>query len=1659
MKAPRPSVCAALVFALAWPLAGALSAEPTSESSIAPGELGAAAQRHYQGDGIGIEPTVEGAHLRARLQKLEAAATRDGLWLTSTEKTPALGSTQPFRIRAASVGRLSETTAPASLADTGEVRVTQDKALWLRPGLVEEYSVSVDGVRQDFVVLARPAGAGAELRVRFDVSGATVASAAYGARLTLGGAGREIAYSRLHVTDATGRTLGARMEVDAANRLSVVVNDAAASYPVRIDPTFSDADWVSLNSGVPGAYGVTSPNIKAIAVDGSGNLYVGGIFTAIGAVAANRVAKWDGSNWSALGSGVGDFNSYVNAMAVLGNDLYVGGFFQTAGGVAAKYLAKWNGTAWSAMGTSPNSEVSAIVVSGTNLYIAGFFQSVSGTSAKGIARWNGSAWSALGSGLDGGSVRALAVSGTDVYAGGFFTSAGGAANTAYLARWNGSAWSALGSGVDDGVVALAVSGTDVYAGGVFTAAGGVADTDYLAKWNGSAWAALGTGVNSNVFSLAVSGTDLYVGGQFNQAGGVTAYNIAKWSGTAWSALSDGTGGPVYAIHAVSGGVLVGGLFGSVSGGNVAATAIAQWNGSAWSAYGSGFDGAVNAVAVLGSDVYVGGSFLSAPGVAAKYIARWNGTTWSAVGSGSGVGGVIRAMVVSGSDLYVGGDFQLVDGAACNRVAKWNGTTWSPLGLGVGDSFATVFALTMMGGDLYVGGDFNTAGSGFASNIAKWNGTTWSALGSGTNGDVLALSSSGSNVYAGGAFSTAGGTTVNRVARWNGSAWSALGTGLSSSGSVSALLADGGNVYVGGSFSAVSGVSASRIAKWNGSAWSALGAGMSGSVRVLSLHNGILYAGGFFFQADGIDVNAIAKWNGFVWQPMGSGVDGNVLALGINAANQMFVGGSFFLAGTTVSPYIAQANLGTVVPGPELSVSGSNRPISNGDVTPSILDGTDFGSATAHNAQITRTFAISSTGTQALTLNGSPLVQITGAAANDFKVITEPASSLAVGTSTSLIIAFDPTQPGPRTAVVSLSSDDASAAVFTFTITGEGLLTTQRTQTLTFAPPATVYLGQSPLALTAWSSSGLPVTLSVLSGPASISGNSLSLSNVGTVKVQATQAGNSSYKAATAVTRTLTVKANPTALTLINLNQIYDGTPRPVSTLGGSGPVTITYKNGTLYNDVVPFKAGSHSVKAVSGGVTKTGTLVIAKAPLYVTPEDKRRFVGQANPLPTVAYSGFVNGESTSVLTKLPTFTFGATTASPGGLYAITAKGATAENYSFIYRPGSLVVESFAGAYEALLLDSNPLPVGRLSLTVVANNKTFTGKLYAATEPAALSLSGPLLPDLANERLTGTVSVTPKGSVPYATTFTLPLTGNMLATVTRNALPFGTATDGRKLLALPASKTVAYSGAHTVVLDPALPATSTVPVGAGWATAKISTAGVIALAGQMGDGVPFTASLPPDMSSHPSYRLFVQPYLKARADAYLGGAFTLAPHPTLANRRYVALAGLTWRKTGLLADPSYRGGFGPVSTALTLDPWLPPVKATSTTFAVTLPSRLGLIGSNFTVAHSATGSAVNGNLPTRVAISSTNAVSVLLPVTTPANSTKWTTTLDVATGKFTGSFELVDGTQKRPVKFTGVLRQPPSSADPVIGDGNYLLPALTGAPSNEKVAGEVLFTRP
>lgn len=118
-------------------------------------EIGAAAGKQYQGDGLAVAATEEGARLHCVFQKLEGHATRDGLWLVSTTAGAPGGR---FRVTALAVGRTCGAVAP--LPGSGTVRAQDTLVRFERPGLTEEYSASLDGIRQDFVIAERPAGAG-----------------------------------------------------------------------------------------------------------------------------------------------------------------------------------------------------------------------------------------------------------------------------------------------------------------------------------------------------------------------------------------------------------------------------------------------------------------------------------------------------------------------------------------------------------------------------------------------------------------------------------------------------------------------------------------------------------------------------------------------------------------------------------------------------------------------------------------------------------------------------------------------------------------------------------------------------------------------------------------------------------------------------------------------------------------------------------------------------------------------------------------------------------------------------------------------------------------------------------------------------------------------------------------------------------------------------------------------------------------------------------------------------------------------------------------------------------------------------------------------------------------------------------------------------------
>lgn len=1000
-------------------------AAPTQAATIPWDQVGAKAQENYRGNGLSVLPGAGGAALRCVFQKLEGQVTQDGLSLSSTAE-PVAG--QPFRVMAQSVGRNGLGTL--LLASTGKVETRKSLARFLRPGLVEEYSVSADGVRQDFLVTERPAGLGV-LQMELAVAGATAEKERDGVQLVLTDSGRKLAYHRLKVTDARGQALKARMEVRSASRIGVVVEDAAAVYPIRIDPTFSDANWVSL--GVPLG---TDGFINAMIVDGADNLYVGGGFSSIGKTTAYSVARWDGTNWFALGD---EFDNgvigAVNAFALdSSGSLYVGGGFFDAGGTAANSIAKWDGSTWSTLGDGMASGVvNALEVDSLgNVYAGGEFSTAGTNTAHNVAKWDGTDWSPLGEGTDE-AVTSLQVDASgNLYAGGYFTTAG-VVTANSIAKWDGTDWSPLGAGMDDGVLTIKLDGSgNLYAGGYFMNAG-TAAASMIAKWDGTDWSVLGDGVNLEVHALVPdAGGGLYVGGAFSIASGVPANRVAYWDGTNWFDIGGTDSDPASAVLAMTsdnhGGIYIGGSFITVDGLSVGS--IAQRTGGAWRALGKGSDDALRALVADGSgNVYAGGYFTVLNGVSASHVAKWDGSAWSALGDG--VDGPVFALLLDGAgNLYAGGGFEMAGGNSATNVAKWDGTNWSSLGDGMDN---TVYALARnSSGTLYAGGEFENAGGSPASFIAQWNGMAWSPLGAGVNNSVRALAVDASDhLYAGGYFTSAAGGTVtaNYIAQWDGSSWSALASDLNDR--VFALAFDAsGNLYAGGDFTEACGVTVNYIAKWDGSTWAALGGGMDDAVRALAFDaDGNLYAGGYFYQAGGDYAYEVAQWSGSAWSALGSGMDDAVRALAVDSFGNLFLGGDFIYAGGTLSAYAAEYQFSA----PGISVANGTNTLED------LASIVEFG-AVPPGSNTFQSFTITNSGTMPLT---GISFSLTGPNAGEF-VVDDSATTnvLAPGEFTSFNVAFFPTNSGTLVAILRIYSNaGGDSSPFDIGLTGyiEGTL--------------------------------------------------------------------------------------------------------------------------------------------------------------------------------------------------------------------------------------------------------------------------------------------------------------------------------------------------------------------------------------------------------------------------------------------------------------------------------------------------------------------------------------------------------------------------------------------------------------------------------------------
>ncbi len=631
-------------------------------------------------------------------------------------------------------------------------------------------------------------------------------------------------------------------------------------------------------------------------------------------------ARWDGARWQRMGAGIDSGTPGVpsSAYAVRDfveyqGDLIAAGQFCCSGSQPVTNIARFDGSVWSQIGSGITGSVWAVAVFQGDLYAAGQFLSASGVAVKNIARWDGAQWHDVGGGLDAGfdpEVWALRVGPDDrLYAAGEFTTAGGA--TAHnIAAWDGASWSPVGPGLP-GPLNATVREVEWYQGRLYACSnfdlmpgGGL---DKVAVFDNGAWSSAGVFADSTiattVWALKVYGADLYAAGNIVDANGVSVERFARFDGTQWTYAGGVTGlsqvTSIFDLEVQGGQLRVGGNFTQAGlafdpGQPVVSNSVASFNGSGWESVGQGlgFNAAPKAAVMWNGKPVVVGPFTEAGSEYTGFApvgsgpVMLDGDRWVRLGLFTGSGRLNSATVFQG-DLVVAGVFSGVEGQAISGVARYDGSQWTGIGSG---GYGEGYVCAEYQGQLYVGG---------VGGVKRWNGTTFEFFAPQLFGAVLALHVHQGVLYIGGSMNS----TSNLVS-WDGTAQQTVGGGTN--GAVNALATFEGDLIVGGAFLSAGGVPANRLARWDGSAFREFG-GISGTVvNSLGVFQGALHASGNLIVPGLPPEKYLARWDGSAWAPLAGGVDGPAATiLADDAAGRLFAAGAMQRADGVPSWYFAE----------------------------------------------------------------------------------------------------------------------------------------------------------------------------------------------------------------------------------------------------------------------------------------------------------------------------------------------------------------------------------------------------------------------------------------------------------------------------------------------------------------------------------------------------------------------------------------------------------------------------------------------------------------------------------------------------------------------------------------------------------------------------------
>jgi hypothetical protein len=711
---------------------------------------------------------------------------------------------------------------------------------------------------------------------------------------------------------------------------SLLVVVLALSVAASIGRAQSCTPSWSTDFGYPGAQSVYCSTVFD---DGSGPaLYIGGGFPSIGGIRAAGVAKWDGSHWSQVGSGLyaltGGYSAgRIYSLAVYNGRLYACGNFRRIGSSTTDlnkrvaFLAAFNGVDWEQVGggipdstnTFPNqldggdfswAQANSLGVvdtgSGPKLYVTGNFLYIRGNS------------------------------GNLMYAGG-------------IASWDGTTLAPLGA--SPGFVGSAVIGHDEDGPGGNPPRLFLATTDNVYRFDGISWSPLvgGIPINGYMTSLASYNGYLYT----NPWGGSTYppadSGLVRWDGTGWSQVTGGGIDPGILINSLLTADIGNGpqLFVSANSPSASLGYVFSFDGTTAHSFGPhDIGGSLEQLSADGSKIgqhlcnlspAVGGkhgllavaqALRSADNTFTPGFAVWDGTQYSNLFGKNGTQFVSDTNLTYGAAVYddpstpghrpaiyiaPGGGIGSVPSA---WVAKYDGQNWSQVGAHWPNppTDSILFPLsvqvfdTATGPKLYTSSEVRDDSTAHGPYYTRLDGDTWVNVpapeGIPRNSKAgpfwVTVDEAGDGVAPPTVYHNQLDSGDNHLVRLVAGSFTPVPGAPPAIRAMAAFDEDGAGpghekLFVGGNNSVANTPFPGGVQRFDGVNWSQVGDGLNGPVYGLYASSapgapGLIAAGNFTASGGGTPLNHVARWDGAAWQPLGAGVNG--VALGFNATLSM-----------------------------------------------------------------------------------------------------------------------------------------------------------------------------------------------------------------------------------------------------------------------------------------------------------------------------------------------------------------------------------------------------------------------------------------------------------------------------------------------------------------------------------------------------------------------------------------------------------------------------------------------------------------------------------------------------------------------------------------------------------------------------------------------------